>query len=136
MLCRLEGDAPMTLNQARLHRLNDSPMAHRADFVLYWMQAQRRLSHNHALDYALKCANELRKPLVIYEGLRLDYPWASARHHQFILEGMRDNSASAARRGFTYWPFVETPKAPARGLLSRLAARSALVVTDEYPAFI
>jgi deoxyribodipyrimidine photo-lyase len=126
----------MTLNQARLHRLNDQPIAHTAEFILYWMQAQRRLSHNHSLDYALKCASELRKPLVIYEGLRLDYPWASARHHQFILEGMRDNAATAARRGFTYWPFVETPRSSGRGLLSSLAARAALVVTDEFPCFI
>ncbi len=64
----------MTLNQARLVRLNDQPIARDGQFVLYWMQMQRRLSHNHALDYAIKCANELGKPLVIYEGLRLDYP--------------------------------------------------------------
>ena len=126
----------MTLNQARLVRLNDKPIVKDGQFVLYWMQMQRRLSHNHSLDYAIKCANELGKPLVIYEGLRMDYPWASARLHQFILEGMRDNAAVAKKLGFTYWPFVETPKRPARGLLSRLAARSALVVTDDFPCFI
>ncbi len=126
----------MTLNQARLVRLNDQPIARDGQFVLYWMQMQRRLSHNHALDYAIKCANELGKPLVIYEGLRLDYPWASARLHQFILEGMKDNAAAARRLGFTYWPFVETKQQPARGLLARIAARSALVVTDDFPCFI
>ena len=51
----------MTLNQARLHRLNDQPIVKDGQFVLYWMQAQRRLSHNHSLDYAIKCANELGK---------------------------------------------------------------------------
>ena len=102
----------MTLNQTRLVRLNDQPIAKSGQFVLYWMQTQRRLSHNHSLDYALKCANDLGKPLVIYEGLRLDYPWASARLHQFILEGMKDNAALAKKLGFTYWPYVETPKQP------------------------
>jgi hypothetical protein len=28
----------------------------------------------------------MKKPLVVYEGLRLDYPWASERHHRFVLE--------------------------------------------------
>ncbi len=126
----------MTLNQFRLGRLNDKPIDKAGDFVLYWMQMARRLSRNHSLDYAIKCANELGKPLVIYEGLRVDYPWASARLHQFILEGMRDNAVTAAKLGFTYWPYVETPKQPAHGLVHRLAARSALVVTDDFPCFI
>lgn len=126
----------MTLNQARLARLNAQPTLDRGEFVLYWMQMQRRLSHNHSLDYAIKCANEIGKPLVVYEGLREDYPWASARLHRFILEGMRDNAAKAGKAGFTYWPFVETKDHPGRGLLARLAARAALVITDDFPCFI
>ena len=126
----------MTLNQSRLVRLNDKPIDRSGDFVLYWMQMQRRFSSNHSLDYAIKCADELGKPLVVYEGLRLDYPWASARLHQFIIEGMRDNAATAKALGFTYWPYVETPDQPARGLLARIVARAALVVTDDFPCFI
>src|SRR5262245_9082588 len=100
------------------------------------MQVYRRLDHNHALDYALRCATELRKPLVVYEGLRLDYPWASRRLHRFVLEGMAENAATAAKRGLNYWPFVETEGLSGNGLLARLAAESALVVTDDYPCFI
>src|SRR5262245_9234777 len=122
----------MTLNQSRLVRLNDKPTDHQGEFVLYWMQMQRRFARNPSLDYAIKCANELGKPLVVYEGLRLDYPWASERLHRFILEGMHDNAVTAKLRGFTYWPFVESPRNKARGLLSRLAARAALVITDDF----
>ena len=43
----------MTLNQSRLVRLNDKPIDRSGDFVLYWMQMQRRFSCNHALDYAI-----------------------------------------------------------------------------------
>jgi len=135
MLRRLVAQV-MTLNQSRLVRLNDKPIDHMGGFVLYWMQMARRFSSNHSLDYAVKCAFELGKPLVVYEGLRLDYPFASARFHQFILEGMRDNAAAAKKLGFIYWPFVETPKQPARGLVHRLAARACLVVTDDFPCFI
>jgi len=49
---------------------------------------------------------------------------------------MQVNAAAAAVLGVNYWPFVETPRAPGRGLLRRLAARAALVVTDDFPCFI
>ena len=52
----------MTYNQARVRRVNDRPLARTGAYVLYWMQAFRRLHHNHALDYALTCARELGRP--------------------------------------------------------------------------
>ena len=123
-------------NDARVRAANDRPANPAGKYVLYWMQAFRRLHANHALDHALHWSRELKKPLVVYEGLRLDYPWASARHHTFMLEGMRDNAAAAKRLGLAYWPFVETPEQPARGLVVKLAAKACLVVTDDYPAFV
>ena len=126
----------MSYNQARLRRLNDAKTNGAGAYVLYWAQAYRRLDHNHALDYALRCAGELGRPLVVYEGLRRDYPWASRRIHRFVLEGMRDNAAAAAALGLSYWPYVETREQPARGLLRQIADRAALVVTDDYPCFI
>ena len=126
----------MGYNSARRRRINDESVASGGEFVLYWMQIYRRLGHNHALDYALEWAAELGKPLVVYEGLRLDYPWASRRLHQFILEGMAANATAAVALGINYWPFVETPAEPARGLLLSLARRAALVVTDDFPCFV
>jgi len=123
-------------NQARLRRLNDARNNGRGAYVLYWTQAYRRLDHNHALDYALRCAGEMQKPLVVYEGLRLDYPWASRRFHRFVLEGMRDSAAAAAALGISYWPYVETKEQPARGLLLKIADAAALVVTDDFPCFV
>jgi deoxyribodipyrimidine photo-lyase len=123
-------------NEARLRRLNEARTNPRGAYVLYWMQASRRLQRNHALDYALLCAAQHAKPLVVYEGLRLDYPWASRRLHRFVLEGMRDNAAAAKATGFTYWPFVEGPERPARGLVAALSRRAALVVTDDFPCFV
>ena len=126
----------MGYNQARLRRLNDARANTRGEYVLYWMQIYRRLERNHALDYALRCAEELGRPLVLYEGLRIDYPWASRRLHRFVLEGMLANAARAEELGLSYWPFVETEKGQGRGLLRRLAAHAALVVTDDFPCFI
>ena len=126
----------MSYNQARVRRLNDARTARSGDYVLYWMQAARRLERNHALDYALACARELERPLAVYEGLRLDYPWASRRLHRFVLEGMRDNAARAEASGIGYWPFVETRPREGQGLLRRLAGRACLVVTDDFPCFV
>src|SRR5262249_52472592 len=75
-------------------------------------------------------------PLVIYEGLKLNYPWASWRLHRFILEGMRVNAETAAKRGWNYWPFVETPQNAGRGLMRKLATKACVVVTDDFPCFI
>ncbi|MFO0808320.1 MAG: deoxyribodipyrimidine photolyase [Gemmataceae bacterium] len=121
---------------SRVRTLVDAAPDRRGDYVLYWMQAYRRLSHNHALDYALTQARTLRKPLVVYEGLRADYRWASDRTHRILLEGMVANAATAKVVGVNYWPYAETPDQPARGLLAKLCAKAAFVVTDDYPCFV
>ena len=77
-----------TFNDARVRTANGRPIRDDGKYVLYWMQAYRRLTRNHALDYALGAARLLKKPLVVYEALKLNYPWANARIHQFMLEGM------------------------------------------------
>jgi deoxyribodipyrimidine photo-lyase len=53
-----------------------------------------------------------------------------------MLEGMQANARTAQRVGATYWPYLETPDQPARGLLRRLSADAALIITDDYPQFI
>jgi deoxyribodipyrimidine photo-lyase len=121
---------------ARVRQVNGSRVDPSGRFVLYWMQAYRRLDHNHALDRAIAWSRQLSRPLVVYEGLRVDYPWASDRFHRFILEGMQENARRAAEAGVNYWPYVQTPDQPASGLLRRIAANACLVVTDDFPAFI
>jgi len=125
-----------TFNDARVRKANDRPVNTTGRYVLYWMQMYRRLTHNHALDYAIGMARHFKRPLVVYEGLKLNYPWACARFHQFMLEGMRENHQAAKAMGVNYWPFVETPGDPGRGLVRKLAGEACVVVTDDYPQFI
>ena len=125
-----------TFNDARVRHANDLPIAKTGKYVLYWMQMTRRLHENHALDYAIHCAITLKKPLVVYEGLKLNYPWANARHHTFILQGIRDNAATAEQLGINYWPFVETSHESGHGLVAKLAKYACLLVTDDYPAYM
>lgn len=107
-----------------------------ADYVLYWMQAQRRVHSNVALDEAIREANARNLPVVVYEGLRPDYPEANARLHTFVVEGMRDNARDAAARGLSYVASVPSAGDVDCETIARLGRRAALVVTDDVPAFI
>lgn len=68
-------------------------------FVLYWMQQSQRAEYNHALEYAIEQANELKLPVHVVFALTADYPEANLRHYTFMLEGLRETQAALARRG-------------------------------------
>jgi deoxyribodipyrimidine photo-lyase len=119
----------------RVRRRNESPVRRDGDFVLYWMIAARRAHHNFALQHAAARAAELGKPLVVLEALRAGYRWASDRLHRFAIDGMADNERAFADKPALYHPYVEPAPGAGKGLLAGLAARAALVVTDDYPAF-
>ena len=77
-------------------------------YVLYWMQQHRRLHDNYALQHAVYRANELGVPLLIYEAIRVDYPFAADRHHGFAIASMLEHrEACAAPPGVGYFPYVE-----------------------------
>ena len=96
------------------------PRAHRrdGDCVVYWMTAFRRLHWNFALQQAVGRARELGKPLLILEGLRCGYRWASDRFHRFVLDGMGEH-ARALARGSSTTPMSSPRRAPARGCSRR-----------------
>ena len=123
------------LLDGRVKALNEAPDAAAGSFVLLWLQGQRRLRGNLAAAHAQRRANELGKPLVVYEAIRLDYPYASDRFHRFVIDGAADNALACADRGLTYGFFLDRPGAP-RGVLHALASRAAVVVTDWLPSFI
>jgi len=123
-------------NKIRVRKLGNAPIREDKQYVLYWMQAYRRLESNHALDYAFHLAKKLGRELVVYEGLRKDYPYNSARLHRFILEGMVFHCKEAERLGLNYWPYVETKSQPAERLLQKIAENAVAVVSDDFPCFI
>ncbi len=113
----------------------DAPVRPDGRYVLYWMVATRRTSFNFALDFAVLRARALGRPLLVFEPLRVAYPWASRRLHAFVLDGMRDNQAACAAAGVAYFPYVEPTPGAGSGLLLALAAEACEVVTDEQPGF-
>ncbi|MGE0463656.1 MAG: deoxyribodipyrimidine photolyase [Vicinamibacterales bacterium] len=120
----------------RVRAINHAPIYPGREIVLYWMIAARRTRSSYALEHAAARARSLGKPLVVLEALRADHRWASARFHQFVLDGMRDTHAALSTRpGVTYLPYLEPTPGAGRGLLATLAAHATVVVTDDFPCF-
>ena len=132
------------IDDLRIHAARESRPRPDGELVLYWMQTTHRVQHNFALEFAIKQANQLRLPVLVYHGLRHDYPWASDRIHTFILETVVDLYRDFEARGVQYAFYLERTgdDAEARRLagkpspLVELAKRAALVVTDFFPTFI
>ncbi|MBM76249.1 MAG: deoxyribodipyrimidine photolyase [Proteobacteria bacterium] len=124
-----------TTPSLRIFKTNTHSCNPNGKFVLYWMIANRRLNWNFSLQHAIEEANRLNKPLLIFEPLRTQYRWASARTHRFIIEGMKDNQNQSILEGLSYFPYVESKPGDGQGLLETLAQQSALVVTDHFPCF-
>jgi deoxyribodipyrimidine photo-lyase len=104
-------------------------------YVLYWMTAFRRTEWNFSLQRAVEWARELKKPLVVLEALRCGHRWASDRLHQFVIEGMADNSKRLSRKPVLYYPYVEPEHDAGKGLLAALAENACVVVSDDSPCF-
>src|SRR6478672_9961542 len=90
------------IDPARVRQLSDSPARKRRRYVLYWMQASQRATCNHALEYAIDRANELKLPLIVCFGFIENYPEANARHYAFLLQGLRDVAEDLLERGIRF----------------------------------
>ena len=101
-------------------------------FVLYWARTAVRDHENPALDVAIAAAAQLGLPVFVYHALSERYPYASDRHHTFIVEGARDFAAALTRRGIGTAFHLEREGHRGPHLVT-LAAQAALVVTELMP---
>jgi deoxyribodipyrimidine photo-lyase len=98
--------------------------------VVYWMQRSQRALDNPALEVAVKAANLLKKPCVVFFAPVPFYPHANLRHYRFLNQGIPDVAAALKKRdiGFVLRPY------PDHHLLKFCdEVRAALVVGDENP---
>ncbi|MCH2594508.1 MAG: FAD-dependent oxidoreductase [Pirellulales bacterium] len=116
----------------RVRLLSSNTVHSSGEFVLYWMCTAVRADENPALEVAITAANELGLPVLVYQALSDRHPYAADRHHTFYLEGARDVQLALAERDIAYAFHLERPGH--RGShLQALAARTALVVTEDMP---
>ena len=113
------------IQDERITFLNNKPRAN-GRYVLYWMQASQRAEYNHALEYAILRANELKKPVVVYFGITDSFPEANERHYYFMLEGLREVQRELAARNIL---LVVRHESPEKGVLA-LAKDADFVVVD------
>lgn len=95
-------------------------------YVLYWMQASQRSECNHALEYAISKANELKLPVIVFFGITDHFPEANERHYAFMLEGLREVQESLEKRGIR---MVIRHESPERGVI-RMSDEASVVVVD------
>ncbi len=127
----LIGSLPDALRE-RTRIVSNGPDGGTGEFVLYWMRTAVRADENPALDVATAIANLKQLPLLVYHGLSERYPFASDRHHTFILQGARDVQLSMREAGVAYAFHLERPGQRGPHLKS-LSARAGLVVTEDMP---
>ncbi|MEC7946305.1 MAG: FAD-dependent oxidoreductase [Myxococcota bacterium] len=129
-------DAPAVLNGLPHHLAERvrplSAGACEGAFILYWLRTAQRAHDNPALDAALAAGDALGLPVFVYHALSERYPYASDRHHTFILEGARDVHRALRARGVGAAFHLERPghRGPH---LRTLAERAALVLTEDLP---
>jgi len=113
------------IEESRIRPLNRNEPV-KGGYVLYWMQASQRAEYNHALEFAIKQANERKQPLIVYFGLTDAFPEANARHYHFMLEGLKCVQEDLKDRGAC---MAIERVSPQIGVL-KFAEEASLVVCD------
>src|ERR1700749_393928 len=98
--------------------------------VVYWMQRAQRGIDNHAVDLAVKIANLLSLPLVVYFAGIANFPHANLRHYVFLNQGLPDIEADLAARNITFI-MRRAPRESHEQLLADV--RAAFLIGDENP---
>ncbi|UCE97101.1 MAG: deoxyribodipyrimidine photo-lyase [Dehalococcoidia bacterium] len=113
------------IQKERIKALNNNPVVS-GKHVIYWMQASQRTECNHALQYAVRQANEKNSPIIVYFGLTDSYPEANRRHYYFMLEGLKEVAESLAEQGIK---MVIERQSPDRGIVL-IAKQASMVICD------
>jgi deoxyribodipyrimidine photo-lyase len=98
--------------------------------VVYWMQRAQRGIDNHAVDLAVKIANLLGLPLVVYFAGISNFPHANLRHYVFLNQGLPDIEEDLASRNITFI-MRRAPRESHEQLLADVHA--AFLIGDENP---
>ena len=120
----------------RVRALNDRPIDPDGRFVLCWLQQALRARDNPVIDAAVRLGNALGLSVLVYHGVREDYPYASDRLHHFILGASRDLGIGCAERGLACVQHVDRDGHREKGLVHRLGAQAAAIVLEDQPTFV
>src|ERR1700744_3155738 len=98
--------------------------------VVYWMQRAQRGVDNHAADLAVKVANLLGLPLVVYFAVISTFPDVNLRQYVFLNQGLPDIEADLAKRNISFVVRRAPSESPQRFLAE---VDAAFLIGDENP---
>jgi len=113
------------IQKERIKLLNNVKVCE-GKYVLYWMQSAQRTEYNHALEYAIRTANKLKKSVLVFFGITESWPDANQRHYYFMLEGLKEVREALKAKGIQMVILRESPDSGA----TKLAKDASLVVVD------
>ena len=119
-----------------MRALNDRAVACDGGYILCWLQQALRGHDNPVIDAAVRLGNAPHRPVLVYHGVREDYPYASDRLHRFILGASRDLGRGCRERGLACVQHVDRDGAREKGLVHRLGAAAAAIVVEDQPTFV
>jgi deoxyribodipyrimidine photolyase len=120
----------------RVRALNDRAVIAGRGYVLCWLQQALRARDNPVIDASVRLGNALALPVLVYHGVREDYPYASDRLHHFILGASRDLGTGCRERGIACVQHVDRDGHREKGLVHRLGANAAAIVLEDQPTFV
>lgn len=120
----------------RVRVTNDRLPVPDGSYVLCWLQQALRARDNPAIDASVRLGNALNLPVLVYHGVREDYPYASDRLHRFILGASVDLTIGCRERGLACVQHLDRAERREKGLVYRLAAEAAAVVLEDQPTFV
>ncbi len=120
----------------RVRVLNDRAVNVGGRYVLCWLQQALRARDNPVIDASILLGNALGLPVLVYHGVREDYPYASDRLHHFILAASRDLGTGCGSRGLACVQHVDRAGHREKGLVHRLGADAAAIIVEDQPTFV
>jgi deoxyribodipyrimidine photolyase len=130
-------DGLSTWQQApRVRVLNDRTLNADGRYVLCWLQQALRAYDNPLIDAAIRLGNALRLPVLVYHGVREDYPYASDRLHCFILGASIDLAEGCRQRGLAFVRHIDRTERCEKGLIYRLGRQAAAITLEDQPTFV
>ena len=113
------------IQKQRIKLLNNKE-ERKGKYVLYWMQQSQRAECNHALENAIRKANELGLPLIVGFGITQRFPEANLRHYTFMLEGLLETQQALLNKGIQFVLRLQPPQEAA----ATLGKDAAAIITD------
>lgn len=118
---------------SRIRNLCDAPPNPKGRYVLHWMHGAIRAHGNPALAEAIRWANELEKPLVVYAQPVLHGPQATERRAVFLFEAMRQVEERLASRGIQLAFYIPRDVSSPPSMIQRLLGDASALVSDWHP---